>query len=184
MKGRRRNGRKIDSSRETKEALQSLRWSFSDEERMEREINTEERTDMRGMEGALTPKERILQLMEDATNGFIWEKRRVYKRQAAKRLWQPLEVQRSSCGFPLNISLCTLSSSTSLLFFHTIYLHSYFTASLVSVSFRCHLVPLPLAQVSPVQSVLACMRLCVGGLLHCYTAGAMCCLRHMFQPNN
>lgn len=71
MKGRRRNGRKIDSSRETKEALQSLRWSFSDEERMEREINTEERTDMRGMEGALTPKERILQLMEDATNGFI-----------------------------------------------------------------------------------------------------------------
>lgn len=154
---------------------------------MKREINTEERTDMRGMKGALTPEERILQLMEDATNGFIWEKRRVYKRQTAKRLWQPLEAQRSSCGFPFNISLYTLSfrsSSTSLLFFHTIYLHSYFTASLVSVSFRCHLVPLPLAQVSPVQSVLACMRLCVGGLFHCYTAGAMCCLRHMFQPNN
>lgn len=116
-----------------------------------------------------------------------------YSKKTLKAIKGPGDIVRCSL---FSISLSSLSpnpsfftSSPCVFFFRSSYL--YFTASLVSVSLRCHLVPskahLPLAQVSSVLSVqrrervFACICLCVGGLFHCYTAVAMCCIVHMFQ---
>ena len=156
---------------------------------MEREINTEERSWHEGHGGG-TDTETENTAVDGRCNKWVHLKKKKKERKRRVYKWQTLTAIRGAevlVWFPFYISLYTLSFrsfTTSHLFFHTISLHSYLTASLVSVSFRCHLVPLPLAQVSPALSVLACMRLCVGGLFHCYTAGAECCLRHMSQPNN